>query len=92
MSTSLDEDLIILQKLDFDFDVTCDWVGFECESTAVWKIVLSCCGRFVFYCEEHWELQKAILSEADEVWDQDPPKGCGNPTSILSVEKFKFGT
>lgn len=70
----LDSELI--QLLDFDYDLPCDVERFGgCDSPAEWKVILSCCGAIVLFCDVHFN---AILEKIDgiEEFYDDTPGGC----------------
>ena len=50
MSTSLDEDLTILENLDFD--ATCD-SDTGCSKTAEWSLTRTCCDMLLLFCGQH---------------------------------------
>lgn len=45
MSTSLDEDIIVLEQLDFDPEC------IMCQKMATWIVVFLCCGESVYSCD-----------------------------------------
>jgi hypothetical protein len=92
MSTATDEDLTVIESLDFDFDIHCEWMGHDCEVPAEWRIVLSCCGRTTFFCDEHFKIQIKRFGKYKIIEDQDPPIGCGKETSIMFTERIRIGT
>ena len=47
MSTSLDEDIVIHENLDFEPECGADW----CSNTATWVARLKCCGFELFACD-----------------------------------------
>jgi LSD1 subclass zinc finger protein len=48
MNTSLDEDLTVIN--DLDFDPTCTADGQNCSNTATWHMHKNCCGEEFLFC------------------------------------------
>lgn len=48
--TTLDEDLVILENLDFD--LTCE-SHLGCSKTATWSLLRACCDNVVVFCDVH---------------------------------------
>lgn len=87
MSTSLDEDLIVLNHMEFDLQ--CDWGAGSCHHPAEWIARVSCCGRALLWCNTHKEFMLE-MQKTHILYDNDPPRGCGTvDVKIISIERIK---
>ena len=94
-----DLDFSVLDALDFEHEVPCDWntlpsnSGPACEDAAEWKIVVSCCGAFFFWCDKHKDEEIQIMAKfPNGIGHLELDGGCGSTTSnIFSVERIFRG-
>jgi hypothetical protein len=87
MSTSLDEELIVLEGLDFD--ITCNSRIAGCDKKAVWLATARCCSTDWYACAQHRLELLAFLREKKYV----KCRPCGysyEPAKTINIDWTKL--
>lgn len=48
-----------VEHLDFEHEEPCDFgklYEYGCDNVATWRIVISCCGGVILFCQEHVDI------------------------------------
>jgi hypothetical protein len=84
VSVKVEDDTITIDHLDFEHDIMCDVI--DCEESAEWKFVLSCCGVTMFHCEECFWMTIKMKAERGLRHDK-----CGTDyIDLLNPERFRI--
>lgn len=96
MSVITDEDVMVIDHLDFDYEEPCDFNRASdnpCGKAPDWKCVLPCCGKIYLFCDEHfWYTVKVMADTNLIVVCPDGRGGCGSEVDHFAhAEKITKG-
>jgi hypothetical protein len=76
-------DIASILTLDFTYDLPCEFNRGQsgnrgCEDVAEWKIITSCCGASLFFCDNHfWLLVEQCNNPNINMTHPKQSGGCG---------------
>lgn len=93
VSVDLNNDLELIQYLDFEHAAPCEWTRKDgsrvCAHEAEWMLILSCCGKSSLRCDGHYKSLDKILKQTPNMTHNPDIGGCDKKISIMYAERIK---
>jgi hypothetical protein len=77
----------LIGHLDFDLELPCETTTEDCSEVAEWRVVFSCCGKIVLFCDRHMQKKFTMIAKFTRFFHAAcGASGMSNPFSL--VEKI----